>query len=73
MRSIRRLGRHQLRSHPAQPCMDGSAGSDPRGDRAWPIQDVMHRERKVNVGVAGSVGSSDDREHAAGRAEITNT
>ena len=49
--------------------MDGIAGSDPRDDSAGAIQDVMHRERKVSVGVTGSVGSSDDREHAAGRAE----
>ena len=65
----REPGRHQSRGHPAQPCMDRSAGSDPRGDRTGAIQNVVHRERKVSEGVTGSVGSSDDRERAARRAE----
>jgi len=28
--------------HPAQPCVDGNAGSDPRGDRAAAVSDVAY-------------------------------
>jgi len=49
--------------------MAGSARPDPRGDRTGAIQDVVRCELKVSAGVAGPVGSSDDRERAAGRAQ----
>jgi hypothetical protein len=49
--------------------MDGIAGSDPRDDSAGAIQDVACCELKVSAGADGPVGSSDDRERAAGSTE----
>lgn len=37
----------QSRGRPAQPCLDGSTGSDPRDDRAVAVSDVARHEPKT--------------------------